>query len=138
MPLSYNHVPLIVYSPAFEGMPKLMEQFGGQVDVFPTLMGMLNISYENNTFGIDLFREERPYMFFSSDDAIGCIDSTYFYSYNFRSEMEGIFDYRNNNPENFISQHKALADSMCSYSASMLQAANFMFKNGLTRNNSLK
>ena len=138
MPLSYNRVPLIIYSPAFTDAPKRFSQFGGQVDVFPTLMGLLNQSYENNTFGIDLFKEQRPYMFFSSDDAIGCIDSTYFFTHNFKSEMEGLFDYRNNSTENLLPQLAAKADSMRTFSASMLQTANYMFKNGLTRNSSIK
>ena len=133
MPLSYNHIPLIIYSPAFADAPKRFAQFGGQVDVFPTIMGMLNRSYENNTFGVDLLKEKRRYMFFSSDDAIGCIDSTYFYTRNFKSEVEGVFRYRDNSAENLLSANKAAADSMRTYSLSMLQTANYMFKNQLTR-----
>ena len=133
MPLSYNHIPLIIYSPAFADAPKCFTQLGGQVDVFPTIMGMLNRSYENNTFGVDLLKQKRRYMFFSSDDAIGCIDSTYFYTRNFKSEVEGIFKYRDNSAENLMSANKAAADSMRTYSLSMLQTANYMFKNQLTR-----
>lgn len=133
MPLSYNHIPCIIYSPALEDAPRIFSQFGGQVDLFPTIMGLLNRSYVNNTLGIDLFKEKRPYMFFSSDDALGCIGPDYFYSYNLKSNIEGLFNYKNNNSDNIIDQHRALADSMKTYSASMLRISDYMFKNKLTR-----
>lgn len=133
MPLSYNHIPLIIYSPAFDDAPRQFAQLGGQVDVFPTVMGLLNRSYRNNTFGVDLFKTERPYMFFSSDDALGCIDKEYFYTYNFKAKIEGLYKYNENSPENFVSQYQTKADSMKTYSAAMFQTASYMFKNRLTR-----
>ena len=135
MPLSYNHIPLIIYSPTFEDAPKRFGQFGGQVDVFPTILGLLNQSYMNNTLGIDLFKQKRPYMFFSSDDSVGAIDSSFFYSNNIKTSIEGLFDYRNNNPENMIDAYRTRADSMRSYSASMLRVSEYMIKNKLTRVN---
>lgn len=133
MPLSLNHVPLIIYSPSFSDAPQQLEQLGGQVDVFPTVMGLLNRSYTNNTFGIDLFKENRPCMFFSSDDALGCINQEDFYTYNFKANIEGLYKYKDSNPESFINQNRAKADSMKTYSAAMLQTASYMFKNRLLR-----
>lgn len=138
MPLSYNHIPLIVYSPSFADAPKRFAQFGGQVDVFPTLMGMLNRSYDNNAFGVDLLKTERKYMFFTSDDAVGCIDSTYFYTRNFKTDMEGLFKYRNNDTQNLTASNKAVVDSMRTYSFSMLRTADYLFENGLTRSTLIK
>jgi len=135
MPLSLNHIPFIIYSPAFEDAPKTFTELGGQVDVFPTIMGLLNRPYENNTFGEDLFKTKRPYIFFSSDNALGCISPHFFYSYNFKAKMEGLYQYNNNNPENFIAQHRQEADSMRIYSAAMFQTASYMFQNNLNRTN---
>ncbi|WP_255491346.1 LTA synthase family protein [Dysgonomonas sp. ZJ279] len=136
MPLSYNHVPFIMYSPAFKDAPQRFMQLGGQVDAFPTIMGLLNHSYENNTFGVDLFKTTRPYMFFSSDDALGCVSDEKFYTYNFKAKIEGLYDYRTNSPENLIEQHRVEADNMKIYSAAMFQTASYMFKNKLTRTHS--
>lgn len=138
MPLSYNHIPFIIHSAAFTDAPQRFSQLGGQVDAFPTIMGILNRSYENNTFGIDLFKTKRPYMFFSSDDALGCISQDYFYTYNFKAKIEGLYDYRENNTENLISEHKIKADSMRNYSAAMFQIAHYMFKNKLTNTEIIK
>lgn len=133
MPLSYNHIPFIIYSPAFDDAPRWFRQLGGQVDVFPTVMGLLNRSYTNNTFGVDLLKSDRPYMFFSSDDALGCIDHEYFYTYNFKAKIEGMYKYNENDPENFVSQYKEKADDMRTYSAAIFQTTNYMFRNHLTR-----
>lgn len=135
LPLSYNHIPLIIYSKAFADAPRKFEQLGGQVDVFPTVMGLLNLSYENNTFGVDLFKSNRSYMFFSADNGLGCIDKQYFYAYNFKSKMQGLYKYKNTDPVNYYSQHQSKSDSMRISSASMLQTANYMIKKRLIRNN---
>ena len=133
MPLSLNHIPLIIYSPAFTDMPTTVSNPGGQVDVFPTIMGLLDRSYMNNTFGVDMFKTKRPYMFFSSDNALGCIDEKYFYTYNFKSKIDGLYKYSENSSDNLLSQFKQKADSMNLYSAAMFQTANYMLKHELTR-----
>lgn len=133
MPLSYNHIPCIIYSPTLKDAPKRFDQVGGQIDIFPTVMGLLNRSYKNNTFGIDLLKEKRPYMFFSSDEGLGCIDKEFYYTYNINSKMEGLYKYASRNPENYFSQYTSRADSMKIYSTSMFQVANFMMENKLTR-----
>lgn len=133
MPLSLNHIPLIIYSPAFTDMPTTVSNPGGQVDVFPTIMGLLDRSYMNNTFGVDMFKTKRPYMFFSSDNALGCIDEKYFYTYNFKSKIDGLYEYSENSSDNLLSQFKQKADSMNLYSAAMFQTANYMLKHELTR-----
>jgi len=133
MPLSYNHVPFILYSPTFDDAPQQFPQLGGQVDVSPTLMGLLNHTYQNNTFGVDLFKTNRPNMFFSSDDALGCINHEFFYTYNFKAKIDGLYKYNDNSPENLVNQYRLEADSMRMYSAAMFQTASHMFKNSLTK-----
>ena len=133
MPLPYNHVPLIIYSPAFEDAPKRCEQFGGQIDVFPTLMGLLNRPYTNNTLGVDLFKETRPCMFFVSDTHLGCINNDFFYFYNISEKNEGLFDYRNNGVDNLIEKYPTVKDSLKTYATSMMVTADYMVKNKAIR-----
>jgi len=133
LPLSYNHIPLIIYSPAFKDAPQKLEQLGGQIDVFPTVMGLLNRSYVNNTLGVDLFKTPRQSMFFSADDGLGCISKDYFYAYNFKSKTEGLYKYKNNSPENLAAQNHAKCDSMKLESASMFQTAQYMIKKQILR-----
>lgn len=55
IPQSYNHIPLMIYGKGIQ--PEIRAQFGGQIDVAPTLLGLLNIGYIQNNFGINLLKE---------------------------------------------------------------------------------
>jgi len=132
MPLSYNHIPLIIYSELFD-KPKKIKDFGGQVDVFPTIMGLLGVPYINNTIGVDLFKTKRPYIFFESDEYFGCIDDKFFYTYEVSTGKEGLYDYRNKNAENLISKYTDIADNMRTYSSSMILTSNYIVEKGLSR-----
>lgn len=131
MPLSYNHIPLIIYSPAFDDMPKRFSQFGGQVDIFPTVMGLLNQSYTNNTMGVDLLKTERPYMFFSSDTHLGCIDDKFFYTFNPKDKSESLYDVNKKDGVNLITIHPKVAEDMKAYALSMLTATNALEESAL-------
>lgn len=131
MPLSYHHVPLIIFSPDTTFIkPQAYDMTGGQIDVFPTVMGLLKLSYVNNTFGIDLLREKRPCIMFSADDKIGCIDPHRFYEWRQHGE-ESFYDYSTNNPENYLTAEKAKADSMKTYAMSMIQCSKWMVEHNL-------
>ncbi|WP_165043983.1 LTA synthase family protein [Dysgonomonas sp. ZJ709] len=136
MCMGYNHVPLIIYSPLFDDMPKRFEQFGGQIDIFPTVMGLLNRPYINNSLGVDLFKTERPYMYFVSDSHLGCVDNNFFYIYNPATKTDALHKYRNIEEENLIQQYPNVADSMKNYSISMMLTADYLVKNKLTGPNS--
>ena len=41
LPESYNHIPLMIYSSRIQ--PEEKTTFGGQVDIQPTILGLLNI-----------------------------------------------------------------------------------------------
>lgn len=135
MPLSYNHIPLIIYSALFDDAPKVFDNLGGQIDVTPTLLGLLDYSFDNNTLGIDIIKQKRPYIFFTSDDMMGCINSKHFYVYNPVTKNEGLYDYRNKNIINERNSYISLADSMRNYSTSMLITTDYLLKNNLTRVN---
>ena len=78
-PQSYNHIPLIIHGKDIE--PRIVDHFGGQVDLAPTLLGLLGIGYVQNDFGVDLMKEQRPCMYFTADNLIGVRDSSHLYLY---------------------------------------------------------
>lgn len=132
MSLSYNHIPLIIYSPLFKDMPQRFEQFGSQIDIFPTVMGLLNRPYINNSMGIDLFKTKRPYTYFVSDNHLGCIDDEFFYIYNPQTKSDGLYKYRNKDINNIANEYPAVADSMKTYAVSMMITADYLVKNKMT------
>lgn len=132
MALNYNHIPLIIYSPLFDDMPRRFTQFGNQLDVFPTVMGLLNHTYTNNSLGEDLFKTHRNKTFFVSDHHLGCINDEYFYMYAIADKKEGLYKYKDKNTTDFKSEHPSLVDSMRNYSMSMMITADYLVRNKLT------
>lgn len=132
MALSYNHVPLIIHSPLFDDAPKEIDALGGQVDLYPTIMGMLNLNYTNNSLGIDLMRETREYMFFVSDTHLGCVDKNLFYCYNVQAQTEFLYNYREGSNKNIFSENEDKAVEMRKYAASMMATGIYMIENKRT------
>jgi phosphoglycerol transferase MdoB-like AlkP superfamily enzyme len=120
VPLSYNHVPLIIHAPKF--LPKNEVKLGlaNQTDIFPTIMGMLQQDYVQNTLGYDLFREKRPYSIFSQDLKMGVISENFLYIAR-KSGRETLYDYQNANGYDVLKKYPALADSMRNFACAQIQ-----------------
>jgi Phosphoglycerol transferase and related proteins, alkaline phosphatase superfamily len=57
VPVNRYHIPLWIYAPAHI-KPQHVERLMGQVDIAPTLLGLLNFSYRSRFFGYDLLQLE--------------------------------------------------------------------------------
>ena len=132
IPLSLHHIPLLIYSPDTSFIqPQVFNGFGTQMDVLPTLSGLLNISYTNKTFGVDLLKTKRPYSVLSSDDKFGCIDEEYYYIYR-KNGKETLHRYKKNNPKNIIDQEPEKALEMKNYVISIMQTSKWLIVNDKT------
>ncbi len=123
MTLSYNHIPMMIYTDKFKEVSQVCSQFGGQIDVFPTLMGMLRLPYTNNSFGIDLFCQQREDMFFVSNTHLGCINDKFLYTYDAENKTEGLFEYKTSGAYNKIDEYPQEAAKMKRYGFSMQKVA---------------
>lgn len=128
MPITYHHTPLIICAPELNLPPKNFDCLGTQMDIFPTVMGLMNFSYTNYTMGVDLLKEKRPFAFFSADDKIGCTDKEYFFIHR-DNGIENLFRYKNLETKDLLPQYKSKADSMRAYAYSMLQTAQWIISN---------
>jgi phosphoglycerol transferase MdoB-like AlkP superfamily enzyme len=127
--LSYHHIPCIFYAPKLIPEPKTVSNLGGQIDVYPTLMDLLNLPYTNLTMGEDLLKINRPYMYFSDDDKVGCIGHRYYFIHRVDSK-ESLYEYSKLSKNDSISQKPLVADSMRTYVYSMLQATKWIVDHG--------
>lgn len=59
IPIATYAIPLLVYSPQHI-KPGRVETLTSQIDVAPTVLGLLNFSYDTTFFGIDVLRESYP------------------------------------------------------------------------------
>lgn len=136
MPLNLNHTPFIIFSPRLIEEGRHFSCPGGQIDVFPTIMGLLKYSYVNDTLGIDLLneKEKRPYIYFSADDKYGVLDDE-FYLIVREEGSPSLYKYRTNDLRDYLSQYKEKAADMKTYAESMFQTTQWLIdKLGARRN----
>lgn len=55
LPVTGYHIPLFIYSPA-NLQPQVVDHMVSQIDVVPTILGVLNKSYRSKFFGQDMLR----------------------------------------------------------------------------------
>ena len=55
VPVEWFHIPLLIYAPKHV-KPQRSAVLGSSLDVAPTLLGLLSLSYDNPFFGVDLLR----------------------------------------------------------------------------------
>lgn len=124
-PESYNHIPLIMFGP---GVPTMRyDGLAEQVDVMPTLLSMLNMSYEYDGFGQDVLSSPRPIAFYSADNQVIARTKDMVYVYN--PKMQKSFCYK-------ITEDGTLKETRMTeafkplqhYVFSMIQTAQFVLK----------
>ena len=124
IPLSYFHTPLVFY------MPKHLqavenEAIASQMDVFPTVMGILGKGYVNNSLGIDLRKEERRYAYFMGDDKYGVLDGEWLLINKPSEEQVGLYRYLEKDKKNYISEYPEVAEEMKKYAESSWQVGEY-------------
>ncbi|MGB9697369.1 MAG: LTA synthase family protein [Ignavibacteria bacterium] len=126
MSLTYHHIPMIFFWEK-RISPRLYEDIGLQVDLTPTLMGLLKLNYINNTLGIDLRTEKRPFAFFTADDKIGVLNKEFFLV--IRTEgPTTLYKYKLKDVTNYLNGYPQVVDSMQTYAYSMLQVTQWLIE----------
>lgn len=125
LPQSYNHVPLIIFGPGIE--PGIYDGLGTQIDVMPTLLGMMNIGYDYDGFGQDLLRTPRHTVFYTSDTHVVGRDSTALYMYNPKAEQSFYYDVSASGSLLPTSDSPHL-QQLRSYAFSMVQTAEYLYR----------
>lgn len=57
LPLERYHIPAMIYAPGFV-TPKQEERLVSQIDIMPTLLGMLHFSYTSQFYGQDIYKPQ--------------------------------------------------------------------------------
>lgn len=129
-PQSYNHIPLMIYGRDIA--PRIVDAYGGQVDLAPTLLGLLGIGYVQNDFGVDLLKEKRPYMYFTADNLIGVRDSSRLFLYFPDTQQE--IRYRTEGMTVQTAEDDPVFRDMKQYGFAMLQCAEVLVQRQQTLN----
>lgn len=125
MPLSYNHIPCIIHLPKLL-TPDTITAPCYQPDVTATVMGIIGATYNNNSFGINILKQQHKYVVFSADDKIGCINNDGFFYYKIDGDNQTYLrKYKNLNPINYATQYTQKADSMQKAMMSIYETAQY-------------
>lgn len=78
IPVPTYHIPLWIYAPKLV-KPRLVNSVASEIDVAPTLFGLLNWNYDSYFLGQDLLKTKIPERFFSGTyQAVGMYSSGHF------------------------------------------------------------
>lgn len=125
MGYSLNHIPCIIYAPSIlKDAPKVIDKPGGQIDIYPTIAGLLHLNYINNTMGVDLLHDGRQWIYFSADNKVAVADTSSIYIWH-TDGRESMYSFRNTNV-NILPQRKQIAVNMKQYAFSMLQTTQWL------------
>ena len=74
LPLPGYHIPLIIYAPGII-KPQQVNTLTAQIDIAPTLLGLLNLNYTSKFFGQDVFNtpEDKRRAFISTYQGLGYV-----------------------------------------------------------------
>jgi phosphoglycerol transferase MdoB-like AlkP superfamily enzyme len=88
--LTDEHVPLLFYAPDLL-TPQRRKEVVSQIDILPTVAGMLHQSYVNTTLGRDLLDPSKKNNFAfitNTADAIGMVTDDFYFTRNINSNEE--------------------------------------------------
>jgi phosphoglycerol transferase MdoB-like AlkP superfamily enzyme len=120
---------MIMYAPKIIPQHQIFDGLGGQIDLFPTTMHLLRMPYVNNTMGIDLFSEQRNFIYFSADQKHGVISDSLFLIISKNNNVEGLFRYRNSDTVNYYNLYRETAHKMKKYGDAHFQVSQFIISN---------
>ena len=124
IPLSYFHTPLVFYMPG-KLQPYENQSLASQMDLFPTVMGILGKTYVNNSFGIDLLNEERQYVYFMADDKYAVLDGEWLLINMPSEERVGLCKYVEKDRQNYVSDYPEVVEKMKKYGESAWQVSEY-------------
>ncbi len=130
LPVNRYKIPLLIYAPGFiqaGTMPRLMSQ----IDIGPTILGLLNFSYRSKFFGYDIFKLEtgRERAFVSTYQSLGYVknDSLIILK---PQKVTATFipDFKDGSARQTLPNRHLIDEAVAWY-----QAASFQFKHGLMK-----
>ena len=74
LPPHKYHIPLLIYAPKILS-PIVIDKLSSQIDIAPTILGLLNISYKSKFFGNDIFIKKNQNAFISTFQKLGYIEN---------------------------------------------------------------
>ena len=130
--LSDEHVPLLFYAPSLLN-PQLRTEPVSQIDVLPTIAGMLQQPYLNSTLGRDLLddckKQNAAFIIYHAPGWIGIVGDDYFYRKNIRIKKDELVPVRGGLTPLTAIQADSVKKQMSKLTSAMYETARWMLLN---------
>lgn len=141
--LSDEHIPLLFYAPALLA-PQKRSEVVSQIDVLPTIAGMMQQTYVNSTLGRDLLdstkKENAAFIVYHAPGWIGVVNDDYFYRKNIlirdkesKKELEEMVPVRNNLPVLNRHQFDSVKAHLSKLTSAIYETSKWMLINNKNR-----
>jgi phosphoglycerol transferase MdoB-like AlkP superfamily enzyme len=127
IPINKYHIPLIIYAPSII-KPKVIDKLASQIDLAPTILGLLNASYESRFFGENILTSNKERAFMGTYQKLGYLE---------RQNFAVMAPYENpafytieNNQQIEANFNQIMYDKIVSY----YQIADYLFSHNLLKN----
>lgn len=129
--LTDHHVPLLFYAPDFLS-PQRRTEVVSQIDVMPTIAGLLHRSYENRTLGRDLLDPHFQHHFAfitNAADRIGVITNDHYFMRNLNVGEEQLLPLHPTQPLPAGAEKRKLQQSLSELTYALFETARYMLMN---------
>lgn len=127
LPINRYHIPCFVYAPQIV-KPKIEDRLFSQIDLAPTVLGMMNLSYESRFMGFDLFRTspQKDRLFISTYQNMGFVKNDTLVILSPQQKVSGFkIDYKTGLNTPILLDNKLINEAVSWY-----QGASFLYKGG--------
>ncbi len=130
--LNDEHIPLLFYAPALLS-PEKISHTASQIDVLPTLAGMIHQPYTNKTLGRDMLhslgKENAAFIIHHDEGKIGIVNDDYFYIKNLWINQEELVAVRTDVPILNAHQTDSVKKHLSELTSAMYETAKWMLVN---------
>ena len=130
--LSDEHVPLLFYAPSLL-TPQLRSEPVSQIDVLPTIAGMIQQPYVNTTLGRDLLDDcktpDAAFIIYHAPGWIGVVSNDYFYRKNIRIKKDELVPVKNGMPPLNAAQSDSIRKKLSQLTSALYETARWMLVN---------
>jgi len=129
--LTDEHVPLLFFAPDLL-LPERRKEVVSQIDVLPTIAGMLHQSYVNQTLGRDLLDPDKKnnYAFITNTaDGVGMVTDDFYYTRNINSNEDLISPMHPEAANLNKEQKDAVKEKLAAFTTAYFETAKYMLMN---------
>ena len=130
--LSDEHVPLLFYAPQLLN-PQKIHEVVSQIDILPTLAGMVHQPYTNTTLGRDVLnsknRTDAAFIIHHDEGSIGVVTNDYYFVKNLRITKEELMPINSDNLDINTRQKDSVENKLSQLTSAIYETAKWMLVN---------